>query len=88
MDRSRAFFWAAALVLTVFTADILIAKAQIIAGNTIPLHLPEWLQFLTLLLAVVFFVVGTLIRERQEADDDNAETAIHDDGRPDPQSAR
>ena len=66
MEKSRACFYAAGFVFTIFIADILIAKVQVLSGITIPVHLGDILQFLVFLVAVAFFVVGALFRESQE----------------------
>lgn len=63
---SRACFWAAGFVFTLFVADILIAKVQVLSGSAIPVHLGDTLQFLVLLLAVAFFIAGALILESRE----------------------
>ncbi|MCH7864541.1 MAG: hypothetical protein IIC56_04915 [Proteobacteria bacterium] len=68
MDKARACFWAAGAVFVIFVADIFLAKIQVLAGEAIPVHLGDTLQFLVLLVAVTFFVAGTLIREKQEGE--------------------
>jgi hypothetical protein len=66
MNKARACFWSAAGVFAVFVADIVAAKAQIMTGTTIPVHLSNALQFVVLLVAIILFVAGALIREREE----------------------
>jgi len=66
MDKARACFRSAGIVFAVFVADILAAKAQVLAGATIPTHLSNPLQFVVLLIAIILFVAGALIREREE----------------------
>ena len=68
MDKARACFWAAGAVFVIFVADIFLDKIQVLAGEAIPVHLGDTLQFLVLLVAVTFFVAGTLVREKQEED--------------------
>ena len=69
MMNARGWFWAAGCVFIVFIADILVAKAQVLAGVSIPVHFGGAPQFLLLLVTVAFFVVGALIREREERPD-------------------
>jgi hypothetical protein len=66
MEKARACFWVAGCVFAVFVADILLAKVQVLSGATMPRHLGDTLQFLVFLVAVTFFVAGTLIREKHE----------------------
>ncbi len=66
MDRARVCFRAAGVALGLFVADVLAAKAQVLAGATIPTHLSNPLQLIVLLTAIVLFVAGALMRERQE----------------------
>ncbi len=66
MDKARACFWSAGGVFTVFVADVVAAKVQVLAGATIPQHLSNPLQFAVVLIAIVLFVAGALIRERQD----------------------
>ncbi|NQU59566.1 MAG: hypothetical protein HQ512_00380 [Rhodospirillales bacterium] len=68
MERARVFFWAAGIVFALFVADILMAKAQVLSGATIPVHLGDTLQFLVLLVAVTLFIAGALVRERGEGE--------------------
>lgn len=68
LERARACFWVAGVVFAVFVTDILIAKVQVLSGATMPSHLGDTLQFLVLLVAVTFFVAGTLIREKREGE--------------------
>jgi len=71
MRFGRHCFWIAGILATVFLGDILFAKAQIHAGESIPIHLGETVQFLFLLAACAFFVVGAIERERTEKNGDN-----------------
>ena len=64
--KARACFWVAGFVFAVFVADILLAKIQVLSGAAMPTHLGDTLQFLVFLVAVTFFVAGTLIREKHE----------------------
>lgn len=66
MNKARACFRAAGGVFIVFVADVLVAKAQVMAGQTIPVHLTAPLQLVVMLIAVVLFVAGALIRERED----------------------
>jgi len=66
VHTGRGCFIAAGVLFAIFVADILIAKVQVMAGIVIPVHLGDVLQFLVLLVAVAFFVFGTLARERSE----------------------
>lgn len=70
LEGSRVCFWVAGVVFVVFVADVLIAKVQVLYGAAIPSHLGDTLQFLVLLVAVTFFVAGTLIREKNEREQD------------------
>ena len=55
---------ATAVYFCVHIVDILIAKVKVLRGENIPVHLGDTLQFLVLLLAVTFFVIGTLGQEK------------------------
>ena len=61
--RGKAFLAAAAIVFTVLVADILVAKAQVMAGASNPLHFGDTVQFILLLVAVVLFVIGAIHSE-------------------------
>ncbi len=74
MNRERFCFWAAGVVFALFVADILIAKVQVISGNVMPLHLGDMGQFLVLLVAVAFFVIGSIAREEAEKQRDDPST--------------
>lgn len=54
----------ASITFAVLAADILIAKAQVVMGNSAPVHLGDLAQFILLLVAVIFFVIGTLEQEK------------------------
>jgi uncharacterized membrane protein (DUF485 family) len=64
MKKRHFSFIAAAAFFVVYIVDILVAKVQVSMGINIPLHLGDTLQFLVLLLAVTFFVIGTLRQEK------------------------
>lgn len=64
MKKRHFCFIATAVFFGVYIADILIAKVQVLRGEYIPVHLGDTLQFLVLLLAVTFFVIGTLGQEK------------------------
>ncbi|PIW27610.1 MAG: hypothetical protein COW30_09960 [Rhodospirillales bacterium CG15_BIG_FIL_POST_REV_8_21_14_020_66_15] len=66
MDGSRACFVAAGGVFALFAGDVLAAKAQMLFGASMPVHMGETLQFFVLLVAVTLFVAGTLVREGRE----------------------
>lgn len=76
MRRRHFCFIAAAVLFFVFIIDILVAKVQVLMGESIPIHLGDTLQFLVLLFAVTFFVIGTLGQEKarngsdKKSDDD------------------
>lgn len=74
VTRERFCFWAAGVVFTLFVADILIAKIQVLSGNVMPLHLGDLGQFLVLLVAVALFVIGSLAREEAEKRRDDPRT--------------
>lgn len=57
--------FAAGFAFLLFFADILLAKIQISAGNSVPLHIGDTGQFLLLLVAVILFVIGTLKQEKR-----------------------
>ena len=54
----------AGITFAVLVADILIAKAQVAMGHSAPVHLGDLAQFILLLIAVIFFVIGTLEEEK------------------------
>ena len=70
-DVDLSSFWnkpantliAASVVFAVLVGDILIAKIQVKAGASSPVHLGDTAQFVLLLLAVVLFVIGTIQKE-------------------------
>jgi uncharacterized membrane protein (DUF485 family) len=64
MKKRHFCFIATSVFFGVYIADILIAKVQVLRGEYIPVHLGDTLQFLVLLLAVTFFVIGTLGQEK------------------------
>lgn len=70
MDKGRFYLVAAGVVFALFVADVLIAKVQVLSGNTMPVHLGDTLQFIVLLVAVTLFVIGTLARERLDREED------------------
>ncbi len=70
VDKGRFYLLAAGVVFALFVADVLIAKVQVLSGNTMPVHLGDTLQFIVLLVAVTLFVIGTLARERLDRDRD------------------
>ena len=70
MKGARACFRVAGCVFAIFVADILLAKVQVLSGAVIPKHLGDTLQFLVLLIAVTFFVAGTLLREKYDRERD------------------
>ncbi len=74
MKKRHFCFIIAAVFFVVFLADIMVAKVQVLMGENIPLHLGDTLQFLVLLFAVTFFVIGTLGQEkaRNERDKPNS----------------
>jgi hypothetical protein len=79
MEKARACFWVAGCVFAVFVADILLAKIQVLSGAAMPRHLGDTLQFLVFLVAVTFFVAGTLIREKHERVRDDESVSQSDD---------
>lgn len=67
---------AAVVVFLLYLADILVAKFQFAAGNSTAAFVGDTGQFLLLLLAVILFVIGTLVEERHtqkhtKPDDEN-----------------
>lgn len=56
---------AAGVVFLIYLADILVAKFQFAAGNSITSFLGDTGQFLLLLLAVILFVIGALAEEQR-----------------------
>lgn len=54
----------ASITFAVLAADILLAKAQVVMGESAPVHLGDLAQFILLLIAVIFFVIGTLEQEK------------------------
>lgn len=71
MNFGRYCFWIAGVLAAIFLGDVLFAKAQLYAGDSIPVHLGETVQFLFLLAACAFFVVGAIDRERTEKTREN-----------------
>lgn len=69
VSKDKIAFVAAGIVFAGFLADIMIAKIQVLWGETIPVHLGDTLQFLTLFLAVALFVIGALAREKMDKDE-------------------
>jgi hypothetical protein len=82
MKEARACFWIAGGVFAIFVADILVAKIQVLSGATIPRHLGDTPQFLVLLIAVTFFVAGTLMREKDEREREEEGVPPPEDGAP------
>ena len=78
MDKGRFYLVAAGVVFAVFVADVLIAKVQVLSGNTMPVHLGDTLQFIVMLVAVTLFVIGTLARERLDREGDTDSIEPHD----------
>ena len=68
MKKRNVCFIAAAVFFVVYIADILIAKVQVMRGENIPVHLGDTLQFIVFLLAVTFFVIGTLGQEKARSE--------------------
>lgn len=66
MNFGRYYFWIAGVLAAIFLGDILFAKAQMLSGEAIPVHLGGTVQFVFLLAACAFFVVGAIDRERAE----------------------
>lgn len=54
----------ASITFAVLAADILLAKVQVAMGKSTPVHLGDLAQFILLLVAVIFFVIGTLEQEK------------------------
>lgn len=79
MEKSRVCLLAAGAAFVFFVADILLAKIQVLSGKVIPIHLGDTLQLLVLLVAVTFFVAGTLIREMNETESQESVTRGDDD---------
>lgn len=67
----RGYLAAALVVFAVFVGDIMIAKIQVLLGWTLPIHLGDTVQFLVLLAAVTLFVMGALVREKDEKKSDD-----------------
>lgn len=53
----------AAILFAIMVGDILLAKIQVMLGNSAPVHLGDTAQFALLLLAVILFVSGTIQKE-------------------------
>lgn len=73
MNFHRYCFWLAGILATIFLGDILYAKAQMLSGNSIPVHLSGTIQFVFLLAACAFFVVGAIDLEQAEKVDKKPE---------------
>lgn len=62
----RMYLWIAAIVFTVFIANVIYGKIMIMNGATSTPGLSDVGEFLTLFVAVVFFIAACVSRERAE----------------------
>ena len=63
---SRLYLIISIVCIAVFAVNIVIGKIEIIYRIKTHVHMEGVPEFLVLILAVIFFVISTLIKERSE----------------------